>query len=129
MRPVFSAQGQFLMSFLDSPSKKVQSWKFSWRMALQNSRYENFIRYEKFKMANFWKKALKLPKFQKSISQEPFRVRWKNFVSYKLEHMSKIWSKSKSMGDMAVPHWHGITLMNILDRWIIRFQGYFRMWM
>ena len=54
--PVSSAQGQFLMWFLDSPPKKVQRCKFSWRLALQNSSYDNFIRHGKFKMAAFWKK-------------------------------------------------------------------------
>ena len=82
VRSASSAQGQFLMWFLDSPPKKVQRCKFSWRLALQNSSYNNFVRYGKFKMADFWKKALKLPKFQKPISQEPFRVRWKNFAHF-----------------------------------------------
>ena len=49
------------MWFLDSPPKKVQMCKFSWILALQNSNYNNFIRYRKFKMTDFWKKALKLP--------------------------------------------------------------------
>ena len=33
-------------------------------------------------MADFWKKALKLPKFQKLISEELFRVRWRSFVHF-----------------------------------------------
>ena len=65
VRPVSSAQDHFLMWFLDSPPEKVQRCKFSWRLALQNSSYNNLIRYRKFKMADFWKKkALKLPNFQ-----------------------------------------------------------------
>ena len=70
------------MWFLDSPPKKVRRRKFPWRLALQNSSYNNFIRYRKLKILNFWKKALKLPKFQKPISQEPFRVGWKNFAHF-----------------------------------------------
>ena len=44
--------------------------------------HNNFIRYGKFKMADFWKKALKLPKFQISVSLETFRVKWKNFAYF-----------------------------------------------
>ena len=70
------------MWFLDSPPKKVQRCKFSWRLAFQNSSYNNFIRYRKSKMMDFWKKVLKLPKFQKPISQELFRVGWKDFAHF-----------------------------------------------
>ena len=78
VRPVSSAQDHFLMWFLDFPPEKVQRCKFSWRLALQNSSYNNLIRYRKFKMADFWKKGPKITQF--SISQEPFRVRWKDFA-------------------------------------------------
>ena len=82
LRPVSSAQGQFLMWFLHFPPKKVQRCKFFWRLTLQNLSYDNFIRYGKLKMADFWKETLKLPEFQKRISQESFRVRWKNFAIF-----------------------------------------------
>ena len=44
--------------------KKVQRCKFSWILALQNSSYDNFIRYRKFKMADL-KKGPKITQISK----------------------------------------------------------------
>ena len=98
------------MWFLDFPPKKVQRCKFSWILALVDSSYDNFIIYRKFKMADFWKKALKLPKFQKPISQEPFRVRQKKMCSLLFlisrtfeQNLIKIWHYG----------WHWLCLIDV----------------
>ena len=71
---------KFLMWFLDSPPKKVQRCKFSWTIGLIVIIISLHTENSKWRISE--KKILKLPKFQKLISQEPFRVRWKNFAHF-----------------------------------------------
>ena len=79
---VSSAQGQFLKWCLDSPPKKYKganfhkNWPYRTQVMTISLDTEN---------SRWWiseKKALKLPKFQKPISQEPFRVGGKNFAHF-----------------------------------------------
>ena len=119
------------MWFLDSPPKKVQRYKFSWRLALQNSSYNTFIRYWKFKMVDFWKKGPKLPKFQKLISQELFRVRWKNFAHFCFllvgtfeQNLIKIWEDGWQSWKFC-PSLHRITLYLVYWLWKFTFHSYF----
>ena len=93
-------KANFQCDFWVPPPKKVQRCKFSWRLALKNSSYNIFIRYRNFKMTYFWKKALKLPKFQTPNRRNHLVLGEKillTFVSYKWEHLSNIRSKSESL--------------------------------
>ena len=82
IRPVSSAQRQFLMGFLDSHPKKYKPanfhevWPYRTQVmaTLLNTKIQN-SRFPK-------KMAPKLPKFQNPIYQEPFKVTWKIFPHF-----------------------------------------------
>ena len=102
---------------MDSPPKKVRRCKIfmkNWPYRTQVITISLTTENSKWQISE--KKTLKLPKFQKLISQEPFRVRWKNFAHFcflLVGTLSKIWSKSERMGDKIekfIHLWHRIVL-------------------
>ena len=48
------------------PTKKIQKCTFSWRLALQNSSYNNFNRYRNFKKVDFWEKDPNITQISKA---------------------------------------------------------------
>ena len=93
-------QGQFLMWLFENI--KVQIFMNIGLIGLKNSNWQIF-----------WEGG---PKITRISEVESLGTIWScggiliTNVLCKWEHLSGVWSNSQSMGDMAVPHWLGVTL-------------------
>ena len=84
--PVSSAQGQFLMWFLDSPPKKSTKVQIFMKIGLIELKLWKFHLIQKIQNGRFSKKALKLPNFKSQYLRNNLELGEKillTFVSYK----------------------------------------------
>ena len=123
IRPVSTAQGQLLMWFLDSHSKKYKETNFHENWPYRTQVMTILLDTENWK---WWisekKMAIKLPKFQKLISQEKFWCLVKKFCSLLFLISSNNWAKF----DQNLRGW--VTKLKILSLFDVELPCYKSWW-